>query len=94
MALNANLVTVGSIDGGETPIQADVTTLGSDVPVVVTLTTAYAQLCPPGWPARPGEAGAAAAGLNYPKTLLSGTTMAFLACEAAALVEAGAATYG
>lgn len=93
MALNPNLVTVGTINGGATPIQADVTTLGSAVPVKVTLSTNYAMICPPGFPSRPGMTGADAIDLSYPRTILSGRTLSLLSCEAAALVTAGDAAY-
>ena len=89
MSEGARLVTVGTISGGATPIQADVTTLGSDVPVAVTLSADYAMLNPPGYPFRPSFTGASTP--QYPHTVLSGTTIKVLACEATALVNAGAA---
>lgn len=93
MGESPRLVTVGTINGGATPIQADVTYLEPRFPVRVTLTTDYAQLCPLGWPARPGETGVDSADLNYPRTLPSGTTMAFLKPEADAIVQAGGGSY-
>lgn len=93
MSEGPRLVTVGTTNGGATAIQADVTYLQPAVAVRVTLSTDYAQICPPGWPARPGQTGVDAGDLNYPRTLPSGTTMAFLKPEADALVNAGAGAY-
>jgi hypothetical protein len=90
MALNPRLVTVGTISGGSTAIQADVTSLGSDVAVAVTLTTDYAMLHPPGFPFRASFTGAAVP--QYPHIVTSGTTIKVLRCEATALVNAGAGT--
>jgi hypothetical protein len=84
------LLTVGTINAGATPIQADVTSLGSDVSVRVTLSTDYAMIDPPGYPYRPSYTGSATP--QSPRTIPSGTTVAFLRCEATALVNAGAAT--
>jgi hypothetical protein len=88
--LNPRLVQVGSINSGSTPINADVTVLGSDVSVAVTLSTDYAMLNPPGYPFRASFTGAATP--QYPHTIVSGTTIKVLRCEATALVGAGAAT--
>lgn len=91
---NPSLVTVGSINGGATPIQVDVRSLGSAVAIRVTLSTNYAMLQPDGaffvgFPFRPQFTGAASP--QYPHTVPSGTTLALLACEANALIAAGAA---
>ena len=77
-----------------TNIQADVTTLGSAVPVSVTLTASYALANPrpPGFPFRPSMTGTDAADLDYPRTIPTGTVLEVLACEANALVAAGVAT--
>jgi hypothetical protein len=97
MSESPRLVTTGTINGGATAIQADVTTLGSAVPVAVTLSTAYtlANPRPPGFPTKPGLTGVA---VIHEETLgmviSSGTTIALLACEATALINAGAATLG
>lgn len=93
MSEGPRLLTVGTINGGATPIQADVKFLEPAGAVRATLTADYAQLCPPGWPARPGQTGVDAIDLSYPRTIPSGTTMAFLKPEADALVNAGAANY-
>lgn len=87
------LVQTGIADptGTATPINANVVSLGVDVPVRVTLTKDYATLCPPGYPSRPGFTGAMPVS-NYPHTIQSGTTLSLLKCEADALVTAGAAT--
>ena len=94
MSESPRLVTLGTINAGATAIQADVTTLGSDVAVGVTLTTDYelANPRPPGFPFRPSMTGTDQFGLDYPKTVLSGTSIKVLACEADALINAGAAT--
>jgi hypothetical protein len=89
------LVTVGTINGGATAIQADVTVLGSDVAVAVTLSTPYtlADPRPPGFPTRPSMTGVDAAHLEHPGLAISaGTTIRVLRCEANALISAGAAT--
>ncbi len=88
---NPTYVVVGTINGGATPIQADVRSLGTDLPVKVTLSTDYAMLAPPGWPARPAFTGTTVR--NYPHTITAGTTMAFLKAEADALVSAAAGVY-
>ncbi len=90
MSESPRLVTVGTISGGATPINADVTNLGSDVAVAVTLSTDYAMLDPPGYPSRASFTGSATP--QYPHTILSGSTIKVLRCEANALVAAGAAT--
>jgi hypothetical protein len=90
MAEGPRLLTVGTISGGSVAIQADIKTLGSDVAVKVLLSTDYAMIDPPGYPARPSFTGAAIP--QYPHLVPSGTTLAVLRCEAVALVNAGAAT--
>jgi archaellum component FlaG (FlaF/FlaG flagellin family) len=91
MSEGPRLLTVGTISNGATPIQADVRSLGQTV--AVRLSTDYSILCPPGYPARPGMTGVDALDLTYPRTIASGTVLLVLACEAAALVGAVAATY-
>ncbi len=93
MSESPRLVRVGSIDNGLTPILADVTYLEPYLSVKVLLSADYAQESPPGWPSRPGETGTDAKNLDYPRTLPSGTTMAFLKPEADAIVQAGGGTY-
>ena len=87
-------VTVGTINAGSTAIQADMTSLGSDVAVQVRLSTDYATVNPrpPGYPTRPSLTGVDANDLDYPKTIPSGTILGVLRCEGNALVAAGAAT--
>ena len=89
MTESARLVTVGTTNGGSTPIQADVTSLGGAV--AVTLSTDYALLDPPGYPFRASFTGSRAPDLQYPRTVVSGSTISVLKCEADALVNAGAA---
>jgi hypothetical protein len=90
---SARLVKLGTIDGGATPILADVTTLGSAV--AITLSTDYELIDPDsppfqGYPQRPSFTGSATP--EYPHTIPSGTTFTVLQCEATALIAAGAAT--
>ena len=95
MPESARLVTLGTINGGATAIQADVTNLGSAVAVAVLLSTDYtlANPRPPGFPTRPSMTGAAFANLDVPGNVIpSGTTIKTLQCEATALVNAGAGT--
>jgi hypothetical protein len=89
MTMIVNLVTVGTINSGATPIVADVTTLGPAV--AVTLVTDYAMGGPQSFPSRPSFTGTDAANMQYPRTLPSGTTFRVLQCEATALIAAGAA---
>lgn len=91
MPESPRLVTVGTTNGGSTAIQADVTSLGSAVPVYVTLSTDYAMLDPPGYCFRASFTGSAAGTLQFPRTVPNGTRFAVLNCEAQALVNAGAA---
>lgn len=100
MAEGPRLVTVGTINGGATEIQADVATLGSDAAVAVTLSTDYWMAQPPGFPSRPGFTGAPFPvrlarydlSAQFPQTVPSGATILVLQPEAAALIAAGAAT--
>ncbi len=90
----ARLLRVGTISGGATPIMADVSFLGSRKSVVLTVDYAME---------RPGS-GLVGAFVNrpflagsqrqpeYPYTVAAGTTVELLACEADALIAAGAAT--
>jgi hypothetical protein len=84
---------VGTADpsGAATPIIANVVELGSMLPVAVRLLVDYAMASPPGYPFRPSFTGSDAA--QSPRTIATGTTLKLLACEATALVNAGAATY-
>jgi hypothetical protein len=93
MPESPRLVTVGTISGGATPIEAEVTSVGSDVPVSVVLSADYSMLDPDEYPSRPSFTGAAQGSLQHPRTIPSGTTIRGLRCEAVALVAAGAATY-
>ena len=91
---NPRLITVGTINAGATPIQADVTFIDGTVPPTsVTLTTDYAMIEPVegGYPARPFTIGRDQADIEYPRTITSGSTVALFACEADALINAGAA---
>ena len=92
MSESPRLVQTGTV--GATPIMVDVTTLGSATPVKVTLTANYvlANPRPPGFPSRPSMTGTDTADLDFPRTLLSGAIVSFLAAEATALINAGAAT--
>ena len=90
MSESPRLVLCGTV--GATPINADVTVIGHAVPVAITLTADYSMLDPPGYPFRASFTGASADNLQYPRTVWSGTTLKVLACEATALVNAGAAT--
>jgi len=86
------LVTLGTIAGGET-IAADVTQLGPATQVTLLTPYTFASPRPAGFPIRPSFTGVAAgamldvAGEVFP----SGTVLEVLACEATALVNAGAA---
>ena len=89
MPESARLVQVGTVGG--TPINADATVLGSAVNVVIGGTN-YVAVHPPGWPVRPANTGTAVAE-GSTVTFTAGSTVALLQCEAAALVNAGAASY-
>lgn len=87
------LVTLGTLPGN-VPVVADVTSLGSDVAVHVTLTQDYTLLMPEnpfslGFPLRPCFTGAQQP--QYPHTIPAGIALALLGCEATALVAAGGA---
>ena len=87
------LVTTGTVNGA--PIQVDVRTLG--IAIKIQLLQDYQMLCPEspvsqGFPQRPSMTGAAPGSLDYPRTIAAGSTLTVLQCEAAALVNAGAAT--
>jgi hypothetical protein len=93
-------VVTGTINSGATNISVDVTSLAGPIvvggntltgKVNVTMTTNYARSIPPGFPRAPCLTGAA--GGDYPQTLQSGSTYQLLACEAAALINASAATF-
>ena len=91
MTLNPRNVAVGIANGST--VYADVTTLGSDVAVRVTLTADYTMLQPDGaffvgFPFRPQFTGAATP--QHPHVVSNGTTLTVLACEATAIVNAGA----
>jgi hypothetical protein len=94
--MNSSYVQTGTV--GATAINVDVANgIGSAVAVAVTLGgTAYvlANPRPPGFPLRPSWTGADAADLyDAGRTVPGGARIFLLSCEAAALVNAGAATY-
>lgn len=91
MALNANNVKHGTAGGVD--INVDVTRIDHSVSVRVQLSADYVTLCPPGIPTRPEFTGAPGVRLDYPRTVVSGTTLHLLAGEAAALVAASKASY-
>jgi hypothetical protein len=91
MSESPRLVQHGSVGG--VAINVDMAGIDHSVAVRVRLTAAYAMLHPPGIPSRPGMTGAAAASLDYPRTVASGTILTLLKGEADALVTAGAAVY-
>jgi hypothetical protein len=84
-------VQTGSVGGSA--VMVDVTTLGSDVAVAVTIgATPYVAIHPPGWPTRPQDTGGAIAE-GSTVTFAAGATVQLLRCEAAALVAGGWASY-
>jgi hypothetical protein len=89
MALNPTLVQHGTAGG--TAINVDVSRIEPGAPVKVQLTANYSILETPGIPTRPSFTGAAAASLDYPRTVPSGSVLLLLAGEANALVAAGKA---
>lgn len=91
MAQNPKLVQHGTVSG--TPINVDISRIEPGTPVKVLLTVNYTVLPTPAVPTRPSFTGAAAASLDYPRVIPSGTTLSLLKGEADALVTAGAATY-
>jgi hypothetical protein len=76
-----------------TAIVVDMYVLASATAVKVQLTQPYSTTRPPGYPSRPSMTGAAHHSVDYPQTIASGTTLALLPVEAAALVAAGGASY-
>lgn len=91
----AHPVRVGVVDpaGAATPLIADAANPPFTAPPVrVTLSKAFAQECPPGWPAPPDQVGTGGGGAWYPRTIAQGTTITTFACIANALVAANAAT--
>jgi hypothetical protein len=92
MALNQSLVQYGTAGG--TAINVDHSRIDhAAAPRYVTLSASYAITDLPGQPWRPGFTGAAAAGLEYPRTIASSARILVSAAEAAALVAAGKAAY-
>lgn len=91
MTINAKLVQHGSVGG--TPINVDMARLEHGFTKKVLLSSNYSMLHVPGMPSRPSFTGCAAANLDYPRTVTSGTTLTLHAGEADALVAAGAGTY-
>jgi hypothetical protein len=96
------LVALGTINSGATVIYADVTNLAGPIvvgantlvgKVNVLMTTDYARSEQPGFPSPPFMTGTTASGLHFPKTISSGASVQFLACEAAALINASAASF-
>jgi hypothetical protein len=91
MAINPTLVKYGTAGG--TVINVDHSRIEHGAPVKALLSADYATVQrPPGAPSRPGMTGAAAASLDYPRTILSGTTLSLHKAEADALVAAGKAS--
>jgi hypothetical protein len=78
---------------GGVAINVDLSRLEHGYAKKVTLTAAYAMLTGGGIPTRPSFTGAAAANLEYPRTVSSGTVLTLSPAEADALVTAGKATY-
>lgn len=91
MAINPKLVQHGTAGG--TAINVDLMRIDHSVAVKVQLSANYTMLNPPGVPTRPGMTGAAAAALDYPRTVNSGTVISLLKHEADALVAASRASY-
>jgi hypothetical protein len=91
MANNNKPVQHGTVGGS--PINVDMARIDHGQTRRVTLSANYAMTSGPGIPSRPSMTGCATAGLDYPRTLASGTVLTLQANEAAALVAAGAASY-
>lgn len=91
MTLNANLVQHGTAGG--VAINVDMTRVDHSAPVKVHLSASYTRMKVPGTPFPPDMTGAAAASLDYPKTIASGATISLHKAEADALVAAGKASY-
>jgi len=89
MTEGPRLVRVGT--SGATPVFADVKSLGSAVPVRVTLSGDYSIVREPGMPSRPSFTGSATP--DFPHTISSGMVLDLHKFEADALVAAGGATY-
>lgn len=90
--MNPSYVITGTVLGA--PINTDVANgLGNAIAVTLSNDYVLANPRPPGFPFRPSWTGADAADLDFPKTVPSGTRIFVLQCEAAALVNAGAASY-
>lgn len=92
MSGEIRLVRLGSVNSGDTAIMANVSYLGSQSPVAVTLSTDYTLENPgEGFPVRPFLTGRVPQP-EFPYTVTAGSTIALLECEAAALIAASAAT--
>lgn len=91
MALNPKLVQHGTAGG--VAINVDLARLEHSAAKRVQLSAPYATLTGPGIPTRPAFTGAAAANLDYPRTIASGTVLTLMPGEADALVAAGKAAY-
>lgn len=90
MAEGSRSTLVGNAGG--TAINVDLRPLDHASPVKVTLSANYTTAYPAGYPSPPFQTGTAPSGLNFPKTILSGTVILLLAAEAAALIAAGKAS--
>jgi hypothetical protein len=98
---NPTNITLGTVNGGSTAIVVDASVIvGTQDPVLVTLTTAYTLAAAPylqaaGYPTEPGLTGVMQANLTHGGLVIpSGTTILLFSTTAAALVLAGAAVYG
>ena len=92
MSINQRLVKYGTAGG--TDINVDHARIDHSVPVKVQLSADYILAArQPGAPTRPSMTGVAAANLDYPRTIVSGTTLSLHKAEADALVTAGKASY-
>jgi hypothetical protein len=92
MSEGSRLVQLGTV--GASPVNVDVESLGTDVPVKVLIggTDYVAGPRPPGWPTRPSRTGVQL-GEASAVTFAAGSTISLLKCEADALVSGGWATY-
>jgi hypothetical protein len=90
MSQNPKNVNVGTAGG--TQINADMARIEPGATVRVQLSASYTTARNPGDPTRPDFTGSAAANLDFPKVVNSGTILHLLAHEAAALVAAGKAS--
>ena len=85
-----NPTTFGTVNG--VAVTGDVVPAAAFAIKTVLLSANYARVPPPAWPRV--DAGAPLPSLYVtPQTIPSGTTLTLYAAEAAALVNAGAATY-